>query len=461
MISPPPEPSNSNPFKQIVENCPEKLERYLGLFNPLDQNGRYLHFDSLKYRFPADLDKAIAWSVIKSARKRDLRPIINLGEPNTKCLFLLTPTIHKAISITDRNTTTAALRWMSSRVGEEKHLKYLLNDLIEDEAISSSQLEGAATTTKVAKDFLKRKRKPRTPDEKMIFGNFKMMKYAWTHRHQELSAEMISEMHQIGVEGINDENYKPGAFRNTDEVEVVDADGNTVHTPPTYEGLTQRLESIADWANTDHHNMQSKTYIHPLVKAIILHFSIGYEHPFNDGNGRVARSLFYWYMFKYDFSTFRYIAISVLLKAAPIQYGKSYLYTETDEMDLTYFIDYQCSIIIRAIGEFSNAYEKTLKSTEEFNEWLWKSGMMGALNDKQKIIFQVARGGVSHSFTAVNVKENLNCSYNTASAALNGLVNLKLFKRIKQGREWVYFMLPKEAILDSWNTNKFLGHTDE
>ncbi|WOG25892.1 hypothetical protein [Endozoicomonas sp. 8E] len=51
---------------------------------------------------------------------------------------------------------------MISKVGEEQYIEYLLNDLIEDEAISSSQLEGAATTTLVAKDMLKRKRKPRT-----------------------------------------------------------------------------------------------------------------------------------------------------------------------------------------------------------------------------------------------------------------------------------------------------------
>ncbi len=55
---------------------------------------------------------------------------------------------------------------MCNKIGEQKHLDYLLNDLIEDEAISSSQLEGAATTTKVAKDMLKRERKPRSIDEK-------------------------------------------------------------------------------------------------------------------------------------------------------------------------------------------------------------------------------------------------------------------------------------------------------
>ena len=454
MIKFPPKERLMSPFQRIVESCPDKMDKYLDLYSPLDHKGRYLHFDALSYRFPSELDPTIAWAVVKMARNRELRPVYDLGEPQKTCSFLLTPTIQKAISEVDRNTTSASLEWMCSKLGEESHIEYLLNDLIEDEAISSSQLEGAATTTKVAKDLLKRNRKPRTIDEKMILGNFKMMKFAWENREKDLSVDLISEMHRVGVENIENDKYKPGVFRSTDDVEVADADGNTVHTPPTYEGLAKRLKALSKWANENHHDINNKEYFHPVVKGVALHFAIGYEHPFYDGNGRVARSLFYWYMFKNDYATFRYIAISVLLKSAPVKYGHSYLYTETDEMDLTYFIDYQCHIILRAIEEFKKSYEKTLKDIEEFNSWLWKSGLIKKLNGKQQTVFQVAKSGIANTFTAVNVKENLGCSYNTAANVLNGLVDLKLFKKEKQGREWVYSMLSKEKILENWKANK-------
>src|SRR5690606_14643185 len=126
---------------------------------------------------------------------------------------------------------------------------YLLNDLIEDESISSSQLEGAATTTQVAKDMLKKGRKPRSEDEKMILGNYKLMLYAWENRQKPLSIELISDMHQIGVEGIDDDNYTPGAFRKTDDVHVVDSDGLVVHTPPSAKNLKSRLKRIVEWFN--------------------------------------------------------------------------------------------------------------------------------------------------------------------------------------------------------------------
>lgn len=452
MISKPPSELIVNPFQHIAEKEPDKIDEYLGLFSPIDSKGRYLHYDEFKYRVPKELDTNISWSVVKMARHRQLKSILSIGEPLKYCKFYLSPSIQKAISETDRNTTSASLQWMCSKMDEEKHLEYLLNDLVEDEAISSSQLEGAATTTKVAKDLLKRKRKPRSPDEKMIVGNFKMMKFAWDNRHKDLSVDFILALHQEGVDNIGNDSYTPGVFRATDDVEVVDSEGSTVHTPPPAKGLNKRINNLAKWVNECHHDIDNTDYFHPLIKAITLHFAIGYEHPFRDGNGRVARALFYWYMFKNDFASFRYIAISVLLKAAPVKYGKSYLYTETDNMDLTYFIDYQCGIIIRAINEFKDSYKRTLEEAELFNKWLWESGLYKQLNDKQQTVFQVAKSGLAQSFTAMNVKENLGCAYNTAANVLNGLVELKLFTKKKEGREWVYSMLSQKKILEFWKS---------
>lgn len=439
-----------NPFKVVIEQHTEMAGTYLELSHALDSKGRYLHFDKFRFRLPANVDPALAWSIVKGARARQLMPALPLGEPPLMCTFLYTPAMHIAVSACDQNTTTAALEWMCSKIGEGKHLQYLLNDLIEDEAISSSQLEGAATTTRAAKQLLKKKPGPRTPDEKMIIGNFKMMQHAWECRDKELSLELITELHQFGVEGIDDDRYHPGEFRNDDNIVVEDGKGDIVHQPPPAETLESRLRAIADWVNTNHSDVSSQSFIHPLVKAITLHFTIGYEHPFHDGNGRVARSLFYWYMFKKGFGAFRYIAISTLLKLAPIQYGKSYLYTETDNMDLTYFIDYQCRVITRAIGQFKKTYDATVKAMDEFNTFLYSSGLYGKLSEKQRIVFNVAKSGVAKEFTVTNVKENLGCAYNTAATVLNGLVELKLFSKRKVGNEWIYSMIDKTQILKAW-----------
>lgn len=445
MKKPPMLKGRSDPVFDLLTKSPhkERLTEYLALLKPLDEQGRYLPFDDLRYRWASGLDSNLCWALVKKARTAQYASLLPLGEPVQWGRFLLTPLAQKAISSVDRRTTTAALEYMSSQIGENAHFSYLLNDLIEDEAISSSQLEGAVTTTRVAKDMLKRHRLPRTPDERMVIGNYRMMNFAWEKRNEPLSVELITALHRVGVSGIDDAQHSPGHLRIRDDVVVQDGQGNTVHVPPPAAGLAARLRVLSQWINQSHDDPHRVDHLHPLIKGIALHFALGYEHPFRDGNGRVARALFYWFMFKNDFSAFRYIAISVLLRNAPVKYGRSYLNTEADDLDLTYFIDFQCLMVLRAVSSFTEAYRESLVNAESLDRWLSESGFFERLSGKQRAVYQVARSGMAKEFTAVNVKENLGCSYNTASATLNGLVDLALFEKRKLGREWVYFLRVK------------------
>lgn len=435
---------------EVITKHQEKISEYMVFHTPLDIKGRYLPYDELRHRIDNGLDHQIVWSLVKEARDKQMVKVIEV-DAKKPCRYLLTPLIQKTISAVDRYTTSANLELMSSKIGEGAQIKYLLKDLIEDESISSSQLEGAATTTIVAKNLLKQKRKPRTEDEKMIIGNYKLMHFAWQQRHKPLSLELLLTMHRIGVENINDNKYAPGHLRKTNDVYIVDGDGEIVHNPPDYKQLKKRLIKIVDWTNENHEDSDDSHYLHPLIKAIALHFCIGYEHPFKDGNGRVARALFYWYLFRNDYGAFRYITISLLLKQSPVKYGKSYLYTETDEMDLTYFIDYQCQTILRAIEKFRNAYKQSYLDMQKFDAWLFESGLYGKLNDKQKMILSAFRSGRISFLTIRMAEDFLDCSYNTAASALNEMVELNLFQKTKKGREWVYLMKDKNAIVEHWN----------
>ncbi len=234
MKKPPILMGRTDPVFDLLGKSPhkERLSDYLALLKPLDDQGRYLPFDVLRYRWAPGLDSNLCWALVKKARTAQYSSLLPLREPLQWGNFVLTPLAQKAISAVDRQATTAALEYMTSQIGEHAHFSYLLNDLIEDEAISSSQLEGAATTTRVAKDMLKRNRLPRTPEERMVIGNYKMMNFAWEKRYDALSVELISAMHRVGVEGIDDTQYSPGAFRGNDDVVVQDGEGNTVHTPP-------------------------------------------------------------------------------------------------------------------------------------------------------------------------------------------------------------------------------------
>lgn len=437
-------------FRDIARLDPEAQAAYMALHSPLDEQGRYLPFDELFYRFPESMDITLAWGIIKSARRQQQQSLMFPRPPLASASFMLTPLIQRTVSQADRYATTHALQGMSDKVGERERLGYLLEGLIEDEAISSSQLEGAATTLHVAKKMLRRNREPRTADERMILGNYKLMQHAWQVRDQPLSLAMICEFHRIAVAGIDDDQYRPGAFRDTDDVVVVDQDGDIVHQPPPAEGLEARLQSVCDWVNACHDDAQRPEYLHPLVKAVVLHFTIGFEHPFRDGNGRVARALFYWFMFKNEYAAFRYIAISVLLKRAATRYGKSYLYSETDGLDLTYFIEYQCEVIGRAIALFQENFQRVTRDIEECNAWLDRSGLNQRMSHRHQLVLQVARAGLANVFTITNVADRLGCSYNTAAKVLNDLVDYGLFRKRKAGREWLYSMRQRREIISDW-----------
>ena len=433
-------------FEQSADAIPE----YLKFNKTVDAKGRYLPYHKFRFKVPKELDPELAWFIVRAVRDSQSRKLLQISKTDP-IKYCQTPTIEKVISFVDRHATNNALEVMCQKLNEKHHFEFLFKDLVEDEAISSSQLEGAATTTLIAKEILRRKRKARSIDDKMILGNFKLMNLAWENRNQKLSIDLIRDFHEAGVEGIDDEKYTPGVFRKSNDVVIQGRDGEILHYPPDYKELASRLIVICDWINNDEANELSDYYLHPLIKAITLHFLIGHEHPFNDGNGRVARALFYWYLFKNEYGAFRYIAVSTLLKKAPSKYADSYVYTENDSMDMTYFIEHQCGVILKALLRFQESYEDALVKEEQFERVMFQSGVIGQLTKNQKTIFLVAMRGDVKDFTAKDVELNLGVSNNTAAQILKSLCEFELFSQEKVGRTWVYNLRDKIDLIRDWN----------
>ncbi|WP_417345761.1 Fic family protein [Ferrimonas sp.] len=410
---------------------------YWKLFSQVDSKGRYLHWDEYRHRFDAKLKPTIAWSVVKSARQPSRQFLYELPNSTDKRFLSINtiPSINRRCSFVDRWCSGPAFNAM---INSMDALQYLIEDLDEEESIASSQLEGAATTRKVAKEMLQTKREPRSKDEKMILGNFKMMNFVWEMRNEDLNLNLIKQLHAIGTEDIDDEHYFPGEFRKSNDVVVTDYDDNILHQPPDTKELNFRLKLICNFANKKHQELDTNEYLHPMVKAIVLHFCIGYEHPFHDGNGRVARALYYWYLFKCGYKSFRYISISALLKQADTKYGKSYLYTESDDHDLTYFIDYQCQVIERAVNNFVSFVQRSITERHQFDQWMYESRLMSVLNTRQSLIVSMIASGRQTVFVVKELQERFSVSNNTTRNDLEQLADLGFLIRQRQGRSVIY-----------------------
>ncbi|MGL4381500.1 MAG: Fic family protein [Vibrio sp.] len=361
-----------------------------------------------------------------------IQALLNSSDYTQHCRFNNLHEFGRVLSQIDRYTTHSAMLGILEQIGERAHFEHLANNLVDDEAISSSQLEGAATTTILAKEMIRKKRKPRTEDERMIFGNFDLMKSAWDLRDEPFSIELIRNLHSTGTKTLEQEKYTSGAFRTTDDVAVVDAEGEIVHQPPQHDSIERLLTRVVKWLNSN------DSGVHPVIQAITLHFVIGYVHPFRDGNGRVARALFYWYMFKSGYTGFRYIAISALLKKAPIQYGVSYLDTEHDNLDLTYFIKYQLKVIGRAIDEFVAVYQRAAQQMQALEE------RYSGLEDIERKIVGFVSGEPRYrkkpTVTAREVESLLGISYNSAKQKLDDMVTAGILSSEKIGKSTEYFL---------------------
>jgi Fic family protein len=258
--------------------------------------------------------------------------------------------------------------------------RYITRGVME-EAIASSQLEGANTTRRVAKKMLIENRKPRTTSEQMILNNYQaMLEIEDRLRSQDLSIAAIQGLHAILTKDTIDSS-DVGRFRtDADEDKVVVCDpatGLIYHVPPSEKFMKKEMERLVSYAND---NTETIPFVHPVVKAIILHFWIGYLHPFIDGNGRLARTLFYWYMLRHDYWAFSYLPLSKLIRLSPAQYRDAYIYSEQDDNDLNYFIDYN----VRKIEQARVDFQKYVQRKESENRRMSKlAHSKYALNDRQ------------------------------------------------------------------------------
>jgi Fic family protein len=312
--------------------------------------------------------------------------------------------------------------------------RYVISSLIE-EAITSSQLEGASTTHKVAKDMLRTGRKPRTRDERMIVNNYRGMLRVREVRHEPLTPALICELHAIITESTLDNPDSCGRMQLPGEERVVvgDVDGDVLHVPPAAEELPERLQRLCDFAN----GTSDAAYVPPVVRAVVLHFMLGYDHPFEDGNGRTARLLFYWSMLSQDYWLAEFLPISRLLTRAPAQYARSYLHSEQDDGDLTYFVLYQLGIIQRAITDLYRYLDRKVTEARHLRKGL--AAMSRQFNHRQLALLEHAIKNPDAQYTVASHSRSHNVALQTARVDLQSLERQGLLTRItsRRGFAWI------------------------
>jgi len=309
--------------------------------------------------------------------------------------------------------------------------RYIVRSLME-EAITSSQLEGAATTRRVAKEMIRSRRKPSNRDEQMILNNYQAMQSIRKLKAQPLTPKLLLELHRTLAYKALDDPSAAGRFRTPDEpIQVVTQYNEILHTPPPAEQLPKRLSAMCDFAN----GKTPDYFVHPVIRSIILHFWLAYEHPFVDGNGRCARALFYWSMLKEGYWLCEFISISQIIRKGPAKYEKAFLYTETDDNDLTYFILYHLQIIRMAIQEL---HDYIAVKTAEFRQAEQLIRSSAGLNHRQIALLSHALRHADTRYTFESHRASHNVVYQTARSDLLDLASKGLLTERIVGRRYSF-----------------------
>lgn len=419
-------------FAELLQSIPAaEYLALLGKFGATNDEGLYLHWDKFMWRVPKGISEEAAWVATKFARKTMLKTLPallanNSGATELACFSYCVPeSLFAKLHHIDKCTGGGNVLNDGAFITATEKDRYLVKSLMMEEAITSSQLEGASTTRAVAKEMLETSRTPKDKSEHMIFNNYLLMKKAVEKKDDQLSIDLILDLHQIATFKAIDNDAKPGELRQDNNIDVRNIYNEVAHTPPCYTSLRERLHALCEFANTNHAE-SANGFIHPVIKAIILHFMIGYIHPFGDGNGRTARALFYWYMLRSGYWLFEFVSISKLIKEKRTDYDTAYIYTETDDFDLTYFIYHQVDVIIKAVDALRDHIATKKSDFYHFIQWIEKSPVSQKLKRGQLELLKDALKQPGRVFTAKQVAVEFDITENTARAYLNGLVDVDL-----------------------------------
>jgi hypothetical protein len=250
MKLPMPPPDYGRLASQILTSGNARAVEIFTLYRSGIAHERYLPWDELRYRKPPEgLSHEEWWFAVKTARGGLQRQLSLQDVDGAPFVYALPDDILRL------NDFISA--YGRGRIGANEEVtnpatrdRYLVSSLIE-EAITSSQLEGASTERKVAKEMIRSGREPRDKSERMIYNNYLAMQEVGRLRNEPLTPEMIRHIHRIVTDGTLEDPSAAGRFQRPDDIRVgvFDEYGTALHRPPPAELLDDRIEKLCYFAN--------------------------------------------------------------------------------------------------------------------------------------------------------------------------------------------------------------------
>jgi Fic family protein len=378
---------------------------------------RYLPIEDIRHRTGLDLQSEEWKELSKKIRSTRILQSLPFFIPsiNKTFWYFEADCIRKKLSEVEKMGIEIYDKIHSSKTFEED---FFLNSMIE-EAVTSVIYEGANTTRSKAKQLIAENRLPKDNTEQMLLNNLRALKWIKGHVNSPIDINSILTIHSIVTQNTMEGdlvNYV-GTFR--DDVAYIGK-----HTGIEHQLIEQALnEAIVQCT-------QSPRFIHPLIQGILLHYFIAYIHPFFDGNGRTARTIFYFNGIKHNLDFLELLSISASLKRHGKRYERSFDNAVNHEGDLTYFIDFSLDSLKAAL--------KVVSGKIVFLQNIWTLKDKLSLSDNQIALLQRL---ALHKHRLITINEyagNINKSHEMARQLLKQLAGNNLLIESKKGRNLTY-----------------------
>jgi Fic family protein len=196
----------------------------------------------------------------------------------------------------------------------------------------------------------------------------------------------------------------------------------TVHfEAPESERVPDEMQAFLAWFNAD-------AGMDPVLKAAVAHLWFVTIHPFDDGNGRIARALTELQLARADASARRYYSMSAQIRKERNAYYDMLEQTQKGDMDITEWLQWFLSCLQRALLASDEILGTVLRKAR-----FWERYAGLSLNDRQRLVLNKLLDGFEGKLTSSKWAAIAKCSSDTAVRDINDLLQKQVLVRLPGG----------------------------
>ena len=190
---------------------------------------------------------------------------------------------------------------------------------------------------------------------------------------------------------------------------------------PSHDRLKKEMARFIKWYNT-------VSDIDPVIKAALAHFWFVTIHPFDDGNGRIARAIADMTLARSEKSAQRFYSMSSQIQRERKAYYNVLESCQKGTLDITPWVEWFLNCLKRALGASEQMLEAVLIKAE-----FWKSHAGESFNDRQRKVVNRLLDGLEGKLTTSKWAKLTKCSQDTALRDISDLLSRQVLSKDEAG----------------------------